>query len=967
MSNDFGSDPWRAQDPGDGSGPRIVRPGRPPTTRDATAQPPATTLDGSLGRSATTRDGRPGTTRDAGPGTTRDPAPHGEPLRPHTTRDGGPSTTRDAAGFAGSGAVGASDFPLPHYLAAEYEIVDDTLGTGGEADVAVLRHRGDGTLKVVKVYRRGITLPQSFVDRLGTADPAHVLPVARTTYTGWTSPRFVEVMDYLRHGSLETLLEQSGGSAPDLAEAILVEMTDALDYIHSQLRIVHRDIKPANIMIRTCEPLDLVLADLGIAAEVAELRRSRRETTGGVKGTLVYQSPETLNMSDAGASRDWWALGMTICEVLTGQHPFKDRRGHTLRDENMIRHAITMGVIDMSMITDSRWNLLCRGLLAHNPDDRWCATQVRAWLAGDSPAVATHQPQPTGAAAVVRPYRFAGQRFTDPVALASHMVNNWDTAAAVFTSAEECATLRAWIREDVNDPTIDVNTLTSVGPGDQSQVDARIIEFTTHYRGGSKMVFRGEPLTAQALAVRYLHAGEQWENDALLTGLKPSVVAALAEAQFDEAAGPTRQSGEYYALARLSRFAQHVDSALEAARADIARAATEWVEGVDVGADVRDGLPIRVARARAIGRAALLSPPCLSDLRAQFRHLDTTSPAWLAALSARALTSTRSAQSHIDSTDADATEIAVKTLAPQITDLAAHYENACAAAHHAAEQRRHAAELRRQAEVRAQAEAAAQARADDRNGRDRVCMVVAAVLCITVLVPLGIGYFAMSKTPLLKPDPAVFDAGVRKWSDAFGAYYFAGVLPILLILAAALLWPPLQRRPLSVVVGCLAILGALISGSLATSKWTETEQARATKLRETPFPFADRYIDCASWNISAEDGAHQPELWQVHLGQTKGTSPDGCNQVSVYRGWQFVGLYNLPNGDVFTRDITVNHAGWTKPYQQTGSGDIWQTSNKTGERTPMNPLATNVDLPTKDGHVLDFNLDGAGADRYELR
>ena len=42
-----------------------------------------------------------------------------------------------------------------------------------------------------------------------------------------------------------------------------------------------------------------MLADLGIVAEVAELRRSRREATGGVKGTLVYQSPETLNMSDA--------------------------------------------------------------------------------------------------------------------------------------------------------------------------------------------------------------------------------------------------------------------------------------------------------------------------------------------------------------------------------------------------------------------------------------------------------------------------------------------------------------------------------------------------------------------------------------------------------------------------------------------------------------------------------------------
>lgn len=33
----------------------------------------------------------------------------------------------------------------------------------------------------------------------------------------------------------------------------------------------------------------------------------------------------------------------------------------------------------------------------------------------------------------------------------------------------------------------------------------------------------------------------------------------------------------------------------------------------------------------------------------------------------------------------------------------------------------------------------------------------------------------------------------------------------------------------------------------------------------------------------------------------------------------------------------------------------------------MNPRATNIDLPTVAGHVLDFNLDGAGAGQFNLR
>ena len=95
------------------------------------------------------------------------------------------------------------------------------------------------------------------------------------------------------------------------------------------------------------------------------------------------------------------------------------------------------------------------------------------------------------------------------------------------------------------------------------------------------------------------------------------------------------------------------------------------------GADVRKALPIRVASAHAIGRAVLPSPPCLSDLRAP--NIDTSIPPALHG-SPRC-----PRRAHLDQigevtrrqrADADATEIAVKTLAPQITDLAAHYENA---------------------------------------------------------------------------------------------------------------------------------------------------------------------------------------------------------------------------------------------------------------------------------------------------
>ncbi|MCK0177627.1 protein kinase [Mycolicibacterium sp. F2034L] len=651
--------------------------------------------------------------------------------RPATSRDGRPATRRDVrgAGDFGQHHPTMSAIRLPDYLEAEYDLVED-LDSGGESNVAVIRRRRDGVTKVVKIYHRGITLSQSFVDRLATADPAHVLPVTRSTYTGWGAPRFIEVMDYLPEGSLETLLTNAGGRAPHLALDILVEMTDALEYIHRRMGIVHRDIKPANILIRSRQPFDLVLADLGIAAELAATRRSRRDTTGGVKGTLVYQSPETLNTPDAGESRDWWAVGMMMCEVLTGQHPFKDGRGRPLRDDNAIRHAITMGDIDLSAVADERWNLLCRGLVVHNPADRWRAPQIRAWLNGDSPAVASTRPTQLPSDRPIPAIRFAGRRFTDPVALATHMVTNWDDAVRLFTSKEQCDALRAWIREDVKDARIETNLLTPIG-GQRAQIDARILEFAAHYRGRD-VIYRGVQITPQELAIRFLQSGEFWQKDPVLQMLEPDVMAALVETQYTDDAGPAQQSAEYYALARLSRYAKEVDRCIDAASAEIVRAVNVRVARADVGADVRDGMPHRVARARAVARAALLSPACLVDAGRELGGLDRTHPQWFAALCAQTSWGPRQGKA-TDRADADATQIAATVLAVAVADLVKHYEQACANAEAAERERKRAAQAAAEEEARQQRKAA-QRRLTVR-GLGAAAVAVAALVAHVMVTP----------------------------------------------------------------------------------------------------------------------------------------------------------------------------------------------------------------------------------------
>ncbi|MGA5541351.1 protein kinase domain-containing protein [Mycobacterium sp. NPDC051198] len=621
---------------------------------------------------ATRRDSPVGTERDGGRGTARDD-------RHETVRDG-------AGGAREYGIV------LPDYLAADYDVVDD-LSAGGEATVAVVRHRGTDRLKVVKIYRQGITLPQSLMDKVKNADARHVLPVERSVFTGWATPRFVELMDYVPDGSLAELLQESRAGVPDRARHILVQMTDALEYIHDRLQMVHRDIKPANILIRQRDPLDLVLADLGIASELDEIARSRRETAGGVKGTPVYQSPETLNSSDAGRARDWWALGMTMCEVLTGQHPFKDSAGNPLSDHGRINTAIVMGEFDLSIVTDERWNMLCRGLLTHHPDDRWGARQVRAWLAGETPAVASMRSRP----AVARPsavgsFTFAGQSFTDPEALASHMQGNWNKATELFISAPECEALRTWIREDVQDRTIATNLLTPVG-GDSALADARIIAFTSHYRPGRDVSLRGNKVTSGDLALRFLKAGGGWKDDPFLKLLQPKVVDALVESRYNPAADQHGQSVEYRALAQYSRHANDVDREISSAAAAVVRAVSVSVEGSDVGVDVRESMPRRIDRAQAMARAALLSSVSLDEIRADFGRMDGNRPGWFADLCVQV---GDPASAH--NVDAPGS-IARMVLAVAIEDLATLYEQTRTKVENVARKRRHDAEAAARAEL----------------------------------------------------------------------------------------------------------------------------------------------------------------------------------------------------------------------------------------------------------------------------
>ncbi len=147
----------------------------------------------------------------------------------------------------------------------------------------------------------------------------------------------------VRHYSLEEhergyalVLEDFGGislavSSAPLTERISWSVVDVLEIgiqlaatLHSlgQHRIIHKDLKPANILIHPVTK-QVKLIDLRIAAL---LPRETQEIVSPhcIEGTLAYLSPEQTGRMNRGIDyrTDFYALGVTLYELLTGELPF---------------------------------------------------------------------------------------------------------------------------------------------------------------------------------------------------------------------------------------------------------------------------------------------------------------------------------------------------------------------------------------------------------------------------------------------------------------------------------------------------------------------------------------------------------------------------------------------------------------------------------------------------------------------
>jgi len=132
----------------------------------------------------------------------------------------------------------------------------------------------------------------------------------------------------------------------------------AINHLHN-LQIIHRDIKPENIGIDSKG--NAVLMDMGLARRINPGQLFHDKT-----GTASYIGPEVWSGCGYSYSADWWSLGVTFYELMTGQLPFElhpddYRKGIVLNQLNFpdYIHPLAVNILSRLLEVDVSKRICC--------------------------------------------------------------------------------------------------------------------------------------------------------------------------------------------------------------------------------------------------------------------------------------------------------------------------------------------------------------------------------------------------------------------------------------------------------------------------------------------------------------------------------------------------------------------------------------------------------------------------------
>ena len=221
----------------------------------------------------------------------------------------------------GASAVPKVDDARQEVIASRYRI-ERLLGRGATANVYLAHDGVFGRQVAVKVllpeFAHAVGVERFLREIRLTARMQHPHIVAIHDSGVWNELPFF-VMPYMEGGSLRARLEHEPQLPMADVARITSEVADALSHAH-QYGLVHRDIKPENILFTGGHAL---VADFGIARVTSAALSETETTTGLIRGTPAYMSPEQASGDGQLDGRsDVYSLACVVYEMIAGVPPF---------------------------------------------------------------------------------------------------------------------------------------------------------------------------------------------------------------------------------------------------------------------------------------------------------------------------------------------------------------------------------------------------------------------------------------------------------------------------------------------------------------------------------------------------------------------------------------------------------------------------------------------------------------------
>ena len=299
-------------------------------------------------------------------------------------------------------------------LCEKYEVLRTQEAASGDSDLYMCT---DGTSQyLARIFRNRTAVDEKIRDRLLRFRSSGAASIAAI---GMYQECPVVVFPCFRWGSLQG----ERMTAEQISREVLPGVVQGLQDLHTA-GIVHGSVKPSNIM-RNEDRRTVSLVDFGLAP-------FRDPDSPGL--SPEYCAPETVK-KEVGEEADWYALGITIYELLCGYTPFA---GMQVEDIAQVRATQGIQFPDQvsrkmrDLITGLTWPAISAKGGRISWDKRWGYKEVKRWLAGEKVRVPGEELRGVGSTEI-QPYSFCGKQYTDIPSLVKALAENWEDGKKEFT------------------------------------------------------------------------------------------------------------------------------------------------------------------------------------------------------------------------------------------------------------------------------------------------------------------------------------------------------------------------------------------------------------------------------------------------------------------------------------------------------------------------------------------------------